>query len=85
MSVNKYEVQKIYDAAKDSVALPAREYADSMDSVFKNEYQLRMFLAGLTSERIEKAIEAVEKNTVGLSPKETVEYLDVFNRMRAEI
>ena len=44
-----------------------------------------MFLAGLESHQIERAIRAIEKNRVGLSPAETENYLDVLKKMRDEI
>ena len=83
MSPNKFEVQKIYEAAT-----VVNETISQENSIFKTEYSRKMFLMGLKSSQIDEAITALSDKDgalVGIYGDQKEAYLAVLRKMKAEI
>lgn len=85
--IGKVEVQKIYDAQKE-VTKEKDPFAalnpETGNFFFQNEYERKIFLAGLEAPQVTVAIDAVKADKVGLSPAEKVDYLRVLGDLQKD-
>lgn len=99
--IGKAEVQKMYDAqngvSKEKNDPFAALNPETGNFFFRNEYERKMFLVGLESSKVDAAISALQKikddkipsgdskNTLGLSPSEATDYLEVLGKLKDKL
>jgi len=99
--IGKAEVQKMYDAQNGITKEKNDPFAalnpETGNFFFRNEYERKMFLVGLESSKVDAAISTLtkikegnipsgdSKNTLGLSPSEAADYLEVLGKLKYKL